>query len=204
MWLKTCIFAKVNNCGNVTMFYCYSPMKQIFVLSICFFILVGCGNKNTTVVDAVSDTNTQEIAAEHPGEQVEDVYTKNTISFFGQTLIMDDSIHVMQQIKEIAGNDSMLLLDGKVLTVGEIGFGVNIHLPKNQEGHVALLSSIQVDDSKMKKVKRYLDGIYGMACEEEPYCYKWHAEDSNKIIYGNLIRMREVYSDEGGTWLIFH
>lgn len=72
-----------------------------------------------------------------------------TISFFGKPLVMDDSTHIMQQITEIVESDTMLSIDGWVLTVGKVGFGIAINI---HSGYLRLLSSTQVDDPKIKEV----------------------------------------------------
>ena len=85
----------------------------------------------------------------------------------------------------------MLSIDGKVLTVVEVGFGINLH-----NKYVALISSTQVDDPKMKTVVTYLNGLYGIASEGEPNNYLW--------CKGNTIRLRPLHPEDGGTVIIFN
>lgn len=59
-------------------------------------------------------------------------------------------------------------LDGKVLAVGKVKFGINTH----SEG-LCLLSSTQPDDHKMRQVIEYLSSIYGEPEEDESDNYWW-------------------------------
>lgn len=149
-----------------------NDMRQV-LFSICIIALLGC-TRGSSGADTIVDTS-----------------SVDTISFFGNTLELGDSTHIMQQIKNIAGKDSMLSIDGKVLTVVEVGFGINLH-----NKYVALISSTQVDDPKMKTVVTYLNGLYGIASEGEPNNYLW--------CKGNTIRLRPLHSEDGGTVIIFN
>lgn len=127
------------------------------------------------------------------------VYLNNSlISFFGKPVILDDSTHIMQQITEIVESDTMLSITGRVLTVGQVGFGINIHT-----GYLSLLSSTQVDDPKIKEVLEYLNSIYGAPEENEPDDYWWYV-GADEDYPGRLVaRMRPLHSEEGGTVLFF-
>jgi len=120
------------------------------------------------------------------------------VSFFGETVVLDDSAHVMQQIKEIAAKNDMLSVEGYVLTVGDVGFGINI---REHYNFITLISSVQIDDRKMKKVRKYLNKIYGHMTDAGEDFYYWHA--SKKDRYSGSIRMRRLHSDEGGTVMFF-
>lgn len=123
----------------------------------------------------------------------------DTISFFGEPIVMDDSTHIMQQITEIVESDTMLSIEGWVLTVGKIGFGVAINI---HSGYLILLSSTQVDDPKIKEVLEYLNSIYGTPYENDPDDYWWRDRADDNIL-GWIVRMRPFRSEEGGTVLFF-
>lgn len=118
------------------------------------------------------------------------------VSFFGETVVLDDSAHVMQRIKEIAAKNDMLSVEGYVLTVGDVGFGINVH-----ENFISLVSSVKIDDRKMKKVRKYLDKIYGHMTDAGEDNYYWYASENDR--YPGSIRMRCLHSDEGGTVMFF-
>lgn len=127
------------------------------------------------------------------------VYTnKPQISFFGKPVILDDSTHIMQQITEIVESDTMLSISGRVLTVGQVGFGINIH-----SGFLSLLSSTQVDDPKIKEVVEYLNSIYGTPDEDDPDDYWWREKADGDNLGRLIVRMRPLHSEEGGTVLFF-
>lgn len=108
---------------------------------------------------------------------------------------MDDSAHIMYQIGIIAEEEKKLSIKDNVLSVGDVGFGINL-----QEDGIVLISSIQVDDPKIKTIIKYLNSLYGTAREEEPDNYWWFNEKSK----GNTIRLRPLQSEEGGTVLLFY
>lgn len=114
------------------------------------------------------------------------------VSFFGEKVVLDDSAHVMQRIKEIAAKNDMLSVEGFVLTVGDVRFGIKVH-----ENFISLLSSVQIDDRKMKKVRKYLNKIYGQMTDAGEDNYYWYASENDR--YPGSIRMRCSHSDEGGT-----
>ena len=120
------------------------------------------------------------------------------ISFFGKLVVLDDSTHIMQQITEIVESDTMLSISGRVLTVGQVGFGINIH-----SGFLSLLSSTQVDDPKIKEVVEYLSSIYGEPEEDEPDDYWWRESADGDNLGRLIVRMRPLHSEEGGTVLFF-
>lgn len=141
-------------------------MKQV-ILIVCMILLFGCtGQRRNTAL--VNDTITE------------------IVSFFGNALTIDDSAHVMQQIKEIAEKDTMLSVDGRVLTIGDVGFGINVH-----GNGVTLISSVQINDPKITPIVLYLTSLYGNPTEtgsEEGYY--WLDEG---------IRLRRLHSEESGT-----
>ncbi len=161
-------------------------MKQIIIIALGILTLVGCNGKNNP-----NDTIVQKAGVENnPGENIV-VHNNDSVPFFGKTILMDDSTHIMQQIQAIAAEDDMLSVDGRVLTIGEVGFGINLH-----DDGVTLISSTQMDDPKVKAVVNYLNHIYGTASEEEPDNYCWRN--------GNTIRLRPLSSEKGGTVIMFN
>lgn len=119
------------------------------------------------------------------------------ISFFGKPVIWDDSTHIIQQITEIVESDTMLSISGRALTVGKVGFGINIH-----GGFLSLISSTQPDDPKMKQVIEYLTSIYGEPVENQPDDYWWYSGAKDDYLGRLVARLRPLHSEEGGTVLI--
>lgn len=107
------------------------------------------------------------------------------IPFFGKPLFLGDSLYVMQQIKDIVANDDKLSIEGRDLVIEKVCFGINIH-----DNGIMLISTIQVDDPKVKSIVNYFDGIYGKAREEEPDNYWWCADKPNDEICALTIRLR--------------
>lgn len=162
-------------------YYCI----QIVLIALCLVALVGCNGEGSSR-NADIDTIEQKTGAE---------YKNASVSFFGKTLVMDDSTHIVEQIKNIAEKDTMLSVKGNVLVVGSMEFGINI-----KDGDITLISSTQVDDPKTNEVVKYMNGIYGEGYEDDPDNYWWNSTGSN----GKTIRMRPLHSDEGGTVIMFY
>ena len=163
-------------------------MKRIIIIAIVLLAFVGCNRMNSPN-DTVGD-----MCGEQSMERQLLAFNYDTISFFGKTLVMDDSAHIIEQIKDIVDEDEMLTIKDNVITVCKVGFGINIH-----DNGVLLISSTQVDDPKIKTVVKYLNTLYGTASEEESDNYWWCKEDYN----GNTIRLRPLHSEEGGTVILF-
>ena len=126
----------------------------------------------------------------------------DTISFFGEPIVMDDWTSIHHQIRVIASENDMLNyateIDLCVLSIGEVEFGVNI----DGDG-IHLIASIQPDDPKMRHVIDYLNSIYGEPEEDDPDCYCWRAGANGGCTDGMVIRLGPLHSEEGGTVLLF-
>jgi hypothetical protein len=66
---------------------------------------------------------------------------------------------------------------------------------------IALMTFVQPDDPKMKRVVKYLNSIYGKPYddEEDGYSIKWSSSSPGRT----LVHLRRVHTEEGGTFLIF-
>ena len=122
-------------------------------------------------------------------------------SFLGKPIIINDSI--CEQISAIASQDEMLSYNDSILQIGNVRWRVNLDLP-----NIVLFTSVQPDDPKMKQVVKYLNRIYGKPYQddEDGYSIKWSSSDDSLDIFrsGNtLLHLRRVYSEEGGTFLLF-
>ncbi len=158
---------------------------QIVLIALCLVVLAGCNGEGSSR-NANIDTVEQK-----PREE----YNNASVSFFGETMAIGDSTHIMEQIKNIAEKDTMLSVKGNVLVVGSMEFGINI-----KDGDITLISSTQVDDPKVNEVVKYMNSIYGEGYEDDPDNYWWNSTGSN----GKTIRMRPLHSDEGGTIIMFY
>ena len=126
---------------------------------------------------------------------------KTIQSFLGKPIIINDSI--CEQISAIASQDEMLSYNDSILQIGNVRWRVNLDLP-----NIVLFTSVQPDDPKMKQVVKYLNRIYGNPYQddEDGYSIKWSSSDDSLDIFrsGNtLLHLRRVYSEEGGTFLLF-
>ena len=165
-------------------------MKKSAIILLCIIALSACGTgsqkqqENTVEEQGVSIDSSELMAHVHGGD----------VSFFGKPLHLVDAHYVMRQIKEIAECDDRLSLEGCVLTIGNVSFGINIH-----DDFISLLSSVQVDSPEMEKVVEYLNGLYGAPEEDEPYNYWWYVGGDEERKGRLVARMRPLHSDEGGT-----
>lgn len=167
-------------------------MKRIVVfVAIGVFALMGCNGKSS-VNDTVSDTMNDMTEQNKSISFVED---NKTVPFFGKMVVMDDSAHIICQIVDIALENNKLSFNGRVLTVGDVGFGINL-----QGDAIALISSVQVDDPRVRSIIRHLDSIYKPDPENglDSY-YWWSFEDDDRNI-----RLRPLHSEGGGTTILFY
>lgn len=166
---------------------------QTLIVTLGLSTLSGCCGKADGIDNDAEIQNGERCTATHPVE-----FRNDTLPFFGMTVLMDDSTHIMQQIKEIAESDSMLSLDGNVLTVVETGFGVNLH----SDG-ITLITSEQVESPKVEAVVEYLDGLYGKASVDDEVNYWWRLDEYHAATFPYAIRLRPLRSDDGGTVVMF-
>ncbi len=120
-------------------------------------------------------------------------------SFLGKPIIINDSL--CEQIASIANLDEMLSYSDSIVQIGDVRWRVNL-----MPNAIALMTSLQPDDPKMKQVVEYLNGIYGNPYEEyeDGYSIKWSSsDDSLDVFSGTLVHLRRVHTEEGGTFLIF-
>ena len=122
-------------------------------------------------------------------------------SFFGKPIIINDSL--CEQIVSIAGQDEMLSYNDSIIKIGEVWWRLNL-MPNS----IALMTSVQPDDPKMKHVIKYLNGIYGKPYDdhEDGYSIKWSSSGDSLDVFrpgSTLVHLRGVHTEEGGTFLIF-
>lgn len=178
-------------------------MKQIALITLSTILLLSCGNNNQK---NKSDLLDREEAMIEQNQRMGNyqgkhriVFRNNSISFFGKTIAIDDSTHIMQRIKDVVAGDENLSIEGSVLTIRDVGFGINL-----RDDGVVLISSTQVDEPKIKPVVKYLNGIYDTAKVDEPDNFWWCAEGPNDFVCEKTIRLRPLHSEEGGTMILFY
>lgn len=165
-------------------------MKKTVIIALFIIALSACGTgsqkqqENTVEEQGVSIDSSELMAHVYGG----------VVSFWGKPLFLGDSLYVMQQIKEIAECDDRLSLEGCVLTIGNVGFGINI-----REYSLSLLSSVQVDDPEMEKVIEYFNSLYGYAEVDDSENYYWYVGADGEYKGRQVARLRPLHSDEGGT-----
>lgn len=122
-------------------------------------------------------------------------------SFLGRPLIINNRVY--EQIAAISSKDDMLAYNDSIIQIGEVRWRVNLDLPR-----VVLFTSVQPDDPKMKQVVEYLNSIYGKPYDgEDVFSIKWSSSNDSLDIFrggSTLVHLRRVYSEEGGTFLIFN
>ena len=120
-------------------------------------------------------------------------------SFLGKPIIINDSL--CEQIASVANQDEMLSYNDSIIQIGDVRWRINL-MPRS----IALMTSVQPDNPKMKQVVKYLNSIYGKPYEEyeDGYSIKWSSsDDSLDVFSGTLVHLRRVHTEEGGTFLIF-
>ena len=120
-------------------------------------------------------------------------------SFLGKPIIINDSI--CEQIASVANQDGMLSYNDSIIQIGDVRWRINL-MPNS----IALMTSVQPDDPKMKQVVKYLNSIYGEPYDEyeDGFSIKWSSSgDSLDVFRGTLVHLRRVHTEEGGTFLIF-
>ncbi|MBQ9356858.1 MAG: YdcF family protein [Prevotella sp.] len=122
-------------------------------------------------------------------------------SFLGRPLIINNRVY--EQIAAISSKDDMLAYNDSIIQIGEVRWRVNLDLPR-----VVLFTSVQPDNPKMKQVVEYLNCIYGKPYDgEDVFSIKWSSSNDSLDIFrggSTLVHLRRVYSEEGGTFLIFN
>lgn len=130
------------------------------------------------------------------------VVEQDTIfSFLGKPIVINNKIY--HQISTIAAQDKMLSYSNSIIQICDVRW--KIHLMQKS---IALMTSVQPDDSKMKQVVKYLNSIYGKPYQddEDGYSIKWSSSDDSLDIFksgSTLVHLCRVSSGEGGTFLFF-
>ena len=131
-----------------------------------------------------------------------DVVAQDTISsFWGKPIVINDKIY--DQLSAIAAQDKMLSYSDSIIQIGNVRWCINL-----MSDNIVLMTSVQLDEPKMKQVVKYLTGIYGKPYEDEEdgYDIKWSSSDNPSDIFrpgSTLVHLRRVRSEEGGTILFF-
>lgn len=133
--------------------------------------------------------------------KVPETSTSKTIdSFLGKPIAINNSVY--EQISTIAEQDKMLSYSDSIIQIGDVRWRVNL-----MPDAIALMTSVQPDDPKMKYVVRYLNSIYGKPYQDDDdgFSIKWSSSgDSLNIFSGSLVHLRRVHTKEGGTFLFFY
>lgn len=148
-----------------------------------------------TVNEAGSDDNNR-------SEEINITHRDTIYSFLGKPININDSI--CEQISNIADQDEALSYTDSILQIGDVRWRVNL-MPDG----IALMTSVQPDDPKMKQVVKYLNSLYGKPYQddEDGYSIKWSSSDDSLDIFrpgSTLVHLRRVHSEEGGTFLLFN
>ena len=186
-------------------------MKRTILIMLLSTLLLSCNNRekeperegmNTASLSQAMvapgnediDTNTHKLGEEEEFPQD----SSCEIVFFAECISLESRERVLQQIKELFDGDYFIHLNGDVLTICGVEFGVNVH-----KGNLALITSIHMDDPKMEPVIREISFYYDMMpLDSGSDVFYWCANpeyDTCEIV----VRMRPLYSADGGTKIIF-
>lgn len=166
--------------------------KVIKILACCFGAFAIICLALMLICNQIGENNGNEVGT----------YSQTTIfSFLGKPIIINDSL--CEQIASIANLDEMLSYSDSIVQIGDVKWRINI-----MPNAIALMTSVQPDDPKMKQVVEYLNGIYGKPYQddEDGYSIKWSSSGDYLDIFkpgSTLVRLRRVHTEEGGTFLIF-
>jgi hypothetical protein len=166
--------------------------KVIKILACCFGAFAIICLALMLICNQIGENNGNEVGT----------YSQTTIfSFLGKPIIINDSL--CEQIVSIAGQDEMLSYNDSIIKIGEVWWRLNL-MPNS----IALMTSVQPDDPKMKHVIKYLNGIYGKPYDdhEDGYSIKWSSSGDSLDVFrpgSTLVHLRRVHTEEGGTFLIF-
>lgn len=129
------------------------------------------------------------------GIQLDKLSKGTMLSFWGKSIILNDSVY--EQIAAIAEQDKMLSYKDSIIQIGDVRWRINL-----MSDGIALMTSVQPDDSRMKQVVKYLNSIYGNPYDEvDAFSMKWSSSDYQE---SRLVHLRRVNSEEGGTLLFFN
>ena len=122
-------------------------------------------------------------------------------SFLGKQIIINDSL--CEQIASVANQDEMLSYNDSIIQIGDVRWRINL-----MSNSIALMTSVQPDDPKMKQVVKYLNSIYGKPYDEyeDGYSIKWSSSEDSLDVFrpgSTLVHLRRAHTEEGGTFLIF-
>lgn len=168
-------------------------MKRFLYFLFMTEVLISCGNKKSKAEGC--DVTSNDSAA------VMDIDDAEFFSFFGQHL--HKKRPMMPQIEKIASEVGGVSIEGNVMTIGDVSWGINIHTDD-----ISLLTSTQPDSPEMESVKRIITRYYGEPYEEYGTDLKWSSDSYSDLEYdflpcGTLVRMCQLYTEKGGTVLIF-
>lgn len=175
----------------------------LLVVIICILLLFGLFYYiGINAIPIESHTMPDKLLHKNPSQEMIEKDSQTTIySFFGKPIIINDSL--CEQIVSIAGQDEMLSYNDSIIKIGEVWWRLNV-MPNS----IALMTSVQPDDPKMKHVIKYLNGIYGKPYDdhEDGYSIKWSSSGDSSDVFrpgSTLVHLRRVHTEEGGTFLIF-
>ena len=143
-----------------------------------------------------------QIRKELNNRKINDVVAQDTISsFLGKPIVINDKIY--EQISAIAAQDKILSYSDSIIQIGNVRWRINL-----MSDNIVLMTSVQLDEPKMKQVVKYLTVIYGKPYEDEEdgYDIKWSSSDNPSDIFrpgSTLVHLRRVRSEDGGTFLFF-
>lgn len=176
-------------------------MKNIFLI-ILSFILFSCVNNSNQTKENMITVQTDTIKSPVVEDEVSQYhFVYGTLHFFGHQIDIGDSAYVMERIKEIAQNDTMLTLEDTILKVCDVRFGINMQI-----SNLNLYSFIASYDPQLTPVVEYITGIYGTPEMVHPDDIWWYegrsAENDN---YGTLVtRLCPVRAEDDCTAILFY
>jgi hypothetical protein len=166
--------------------------KVIKILACCFGAFAIICLALMLICNQIGENNGNEVGT----------YSQTTIfSFLGKPIIINDSL--CEQIASIANLDEMLSYSDSIVQIGNVRWRINL-----MPNAIALMTSVQPDDPKIKQVVEYMNGIYGKPYQndEDGYSIKWSSSGDSLDIFkpgSTLVHLRRVHTEESETFLIF-
>lgn len=171
-------------------------MKNLFATLTTIWLLAsvcGCSAKQETKTESTSSNSVKVEKSTFSEGEIFSQY------FLGHYIICDhDSVY--SELERVYADDPEVNFDKET---GNIEIcGVLFHVNKRRKiSRLSLMTSVQPDSRRMKRVRKYISKFHGKEEYEEPGHYSWLPYLDSTLIGKNypVIHLRGVHSEDGGT-----
>lgn len=177
-------------------------MKRTIFIVLLSTLLLSCNyseKEPTRAIEANGNMDNNEMTDMLDKEDYSPQESSCEIVFFAECLSLESRERVLQQIKERFDGDYFIHLDGDVLTICGVEFGINV-----MGGDLVLITSVQVYDPQMEPVIREISFFYDMMPFDSDSDVFYWCDNSENDTCEIAVRMRPLHSEEGGTVIIFN